>query len=80
MFPHKSSGKENAIGKGDVKINVKNSLPLDKAGEAHQNLEERKTTGSIQIQLKDIRPGIMANRVKILSFGSDTLMINFSGD
>lgn len=35
-----------AIRRGDVKIKVKNSQPLEKAAEAHQNLEERKTTGS----------------------------------
>jgi len=33
-------------GGGSVKINIANTLPLTNAGEAHQNLEARKTTGS----------------------------------
>ena len=33
-------------GNGSVKINIANTLPLTKAGEVHQNLEGRKTTGS----------------------------------
>ena len=36
----------HAVRKGAVKIKVESSLPLSKAGEAHQNLESRKTTGS----------------------------------
>ena len=36
----------DAVGSGAVKINITNTLPLIKAGEAHQNLEDRKTTGS----------------------------------
>lgn len=35
-----------AVARGDIKINVENCLPLSKVGEAHQNLENRKTTGS----------------------------------
>lgn len=36
----------DAVGSGAVKIKLANSLPLVKAGKAHQNLEDRKTTGS----------------------------------
>ena len=36
----------DAVAKGAVKINVGSRLPLSKAWEAHQNLENRKTTGS----------------------------------
>lgn len=36
----------DAVGSGAVKIKLANSLPLVKAGDAHQNLEDRKTTGS----------------------------------
>ena len=36
----------DAVGSGAVKIKIANKLPLFKAGEAHQNLEDRKTTGS----------------------------------
>lgn len=36
----------DAVGGGAVKINIASTLPLIKAGEAHQNLEDRKTTGS----------------------------------
>ena len=34
------------VGSGAVKIKIANKLPLFKAGEAHKNLEDRKTTGS----------------------------------
>ncbi len=36
----------NAVAKRAVKINVGSCLPLSRAWEAHQNLENRKTTGS----------------------------------
>jgi len=36
----------NKVGGGAVKINIANTLPLIKAEEAHQNLENRLTTGS----------------------------------
>lgn len=36
----------DVIGNGSVKINIASVLPLTNAGEAHQNLEARKTTGS----------------------------------
>jgi NADPH2:quinone reductase len=36
----------DAVARGAVKINVGSRLPLDKAWDAHQNLENRKTTGS----------------------------------
>jgi len=35
-----------AVGSSDIKIKIGNSIPLIKAKEAHQNLEDRKTTGS----------------------------------
>lgn len=34
------------VDSGAVKIKIANKLPLFKAGEAHKNLEDRKTTGS----------------------------------
>lgn len=36
----------DAVGSGTVKIKIAKSLPLIKAAEVHQNLEDRKTTGS----------------------------------
>jgi NADPH:quinone reductase len=36
----------DAVARGDVKVNLESRLPLAKAWEAHQNLENRKTTGS----------------------------------
>lgn len=35
------------VGKGIVKINVNHTYPLREAGQAHRDLEARKTTGSI---------------------------------
>jgi NADPH:quinone reductase len=35
------------VGKGIVKINVNHTYPLSEAGQAHRDLEARKTTGSI---------------------------------
>ena len=36
----------NVVGSGSVSINIASTLPLTNAGEAHKNLEARKTTGS----------------------------------
>jgi NADPH2:quinone reductase len=38
------------VGKGIVKINVNHTYPLREAGQAHRDLEARKTTGSIVLQ------------------------------
>ena len=36
----------DVVGSGSLKVNIASNLPLSDAGEAHQNLEARKTTGS----------------------------------
>ena len=43
-----------AVVDGDLKFRVSDSYPLEEAAQAHRDLQDRKTTGSIVLRVQEV--------------------------